>query len=179
MPKGKYKLMRSDLFELHRLRSALLAGLIAIIANTLALKAADFISLPTAHGGLLRLMTLGFSSPLQQSGISSVWTTIGAPAPKSPAFQIGFHIFIGLMMSIFYAFVLEPMMPWGSTTMGLAYATGLWLINAAIVLPATGEGFAGIANLSVAGILWFAVAHTLFFLMLAYGFALIERRPRC
>jgi hypothetical protein len=68
-------------------------------------------------------------------------------------------------------------MPWGSTTKGLAYATGLWLINAAIVLPAAGEGFAGISNLSVAGILWFAVAHTLFFFMLAYGFALFERRP--
>jgi hypothetical protein len=151
--------------------------LIAIIWNTLALKAADLISLPTAHGGLLRLITLVFAGVLQQSGISSVWTQIGAPAPNSPAFQIGFHIFVGLVMSIFYAFVLEPLMPWRATVKGLAYAIGLWLINAIIILPVTGEGFAGMANLSVAGILWFAAAHTLFFMILAYGFELLEQRP--
>jgi hypothetical protein len=168
--------MKYKIFELSRLRSALLAGLIAIILNTLALKAADLISLPTAHGGLLRLITLGFSGVLQQSGISSVWTQMGAPAPNSPTFQIGFHILVGLMMSIIYGFVLEPLMPWGATVKGLAYAIGLWLINAIIILPVTGEGFAGIASLSVAGILWFAAAHTLFYMMLAYGFELLEQR---
>jgi hypothetical protein len=168
--------MKHKIFEINRLRSALLAGLIAIISNTLALKAADLISLPTAHGGLLRLITLGFSGVLQQSGISSAWIQMGAPAPNSPTFQIGFHIFVGLVMSIFYAFVLEPLIPWGATVKGLAYATGLWLINAMIILPVTGEGFAGTANLSVAGILWFAVAHALFYMMLAYGYELFEQR---
>jgi hypothetical protein len=169
--------MKPKLFELSRLKSALLAGLIAIILNTLVLKAADLISLPTAHGGLLRLIALGCSGVLQQSGISSVWAQVGGPAPNSPTFQIAFHIFVGLMMSIFYAFVLEPLLPWGATAKGLAYATGLWLINAAIVLPVTGEGFAGIANLSVAGIVWFAAAHALFCMILAYGFEFLER-PR-
>jgi hypothetical protein len=168
--------MNHKIFEIRRLGSALLAGSIAIILNTLALKAADLISLPTAHGGLLRLISLGFTGILQQSGISSVWTQVGAPAPNSPTFQVGFHIFVGLMMSIFYAFVLEPLMPWGGTVKGLAYAIALWLINAIIILPLTGEGFAGMANLSVAGILWFAAAHTLFYMMLAYGFELLEQR---
>jgi hypothetical protein len=168
--------MTHKIFEINRLRSALLAGSIAIILNTLALKAADMISLPTAHGGLLRLIAYGFSGVLQQSGISSVWIQMGAPAPNSPTFQIGFHIFVGLMMSIFYAFVLEPLMSWGATVKGLTYAIGLWLINAIIILPLTGEGFAGMANLSVAGILWFAAAHTLFYMMLAYGFELLEQR---
>jgi hypothetical protein len=162
-----------------RLVSALLAGSIAIILNTLALKAADLISLPTAHGGLLRLVSLGFSGVLQQSGISSAWNQVGAPAPSSPTFQVGFHIFVGLMMSIFYAFVLEPLMPWGATAKGFVYALGLWLINAIIILPSTGEGFAGMANLSAAGILWFATAHTLFFMLLAYGFELLERVSIC
>jgi hypothetical protein len=168
--------MKHKIFKIGRLRSALLVGLIAIILNTLLLKAADLISLPTAHGGLLRLITLGLSGVLQRSGISSVWIQMSAPAPNSPTFQIGFHIFVGLMMAIFYAFVLEPLMPWGATVKGLAYATGLWLINAIIILPVTGEGFAGMTNLSVAGILWFAAAHTLFYMMLAYGFELLERR---
>jgi hypothetical protein len=64
------------------------------------------------------------------------------------------------------------MMPWGTTIKGLAYTIGAWLINALVVLPATGEGLAGSANLSLAGVLWYAAAHTLFFMLLAYGFAL-------
>jgi hypothetical protein len=48
-------------------------------------------------------------------------------------------------------------------------------VNALIVLPATGEGFAGSANLTLAGIAWFAAAHCIFFMMLAYGFAFLYR----
>jgi hypothetical protein len=77
---------------------------------------------------------------------------------------------VGLMMSLFYAFVLEPLMPWGTIIKGSSYALVVWFINALIVLPATGEGFAGSENLSL--ILWYAAAHTLFFMLLAYGFAL-------
>jgi hypothetical protein len=164
--------MNHRILELGRLKSALVAGSIAIISNTLALKAADLIQLPTAHGGLLRLLSSGLSGPLQQLGISALWSVAGAPASNSPAFQIGFHILAGLIMSLFYAFVLEPMMPWGTTIKGLAYTIGAWLINALVVLPATGEGLAGSANLSLAGVLWYAAAHTLFFMLLAYGFAL-------
>jgi hypothetical protein len=46
-----------------------------------------------------------------------------------------------------------------------------WLINASVVLPASGEGFAGSAHLTIAGIAWYAASHTLYFLTLAYGFA--------
>ncbi len=167
--------MKHKMFELNRPKSALLAGSIAIILNTIALKAADLIHLPTAHGGLLRLLSSVFSGPLQESGISSVWLAVGAPAPNSPTFQTGFHIFVGLVMSLFYAFVLEPLMPWGTTIKGLVYTISVWLINALVILPAAGEGFAGSANLTLAGILWFAAAHILFFMMLAYGFALTKQ----
>jgi hypothetical protein len=168
----RQKSMKHRIFELGRLKSALVAGSIAIILNTLALKAADLIQLPTAHGGLLRLLSSGFSGPLRQLGVSALWSAVGAPASNSPAFQIGFHILVGLIMSLFYAFVLEPLMPWGITIKGLSYALGVWLINALVVLPDTGEGFAGSATLSLAGIPWYAAAHTLFFMLLAYGFAL-------
>jgi hypothetical protein len=164
--------MKREIFEISRLKSALLVGAIAIALNTLALKAGDFIQLPTARGGLLRLLSIGFSGPPQELGVSFLWSILGAPAPNSPTFQIGFHIFVGLMMSLFYAFVLEPLVPWNPTMKGLVYALGVWFVNALIILPATGEGFAGAANLSVAGILWFAAAHTLFFSLLACGFAL-------
>jgi len=81
-------------------------------------------------------------------------------------------------MSIFYALVLGHLLPWSPAVKGLAYAAGVWLVNALVVLPATGEGFAGSANLSFAGMLWFAAAHTLFFMLLAFGFARAERSDR-
>jgi hypothetical protein len=143
--------------------------------NTVVLKAADIIHLPTAHGGLLRLLSFGFSKPLQQSGIASIWWAFGAPSPASQTFQIGFHVLIGLMMALFYAFVLEPTMPRSTTVKGLVYLTVVWLMNALIVLPATGEGFAGSANLTLAGIAWFAAAHSIFFMILAYGFAFLYK----
>ena len=47
-----------------RLGAALIAGAVAIVLNTLALKAADLVHLETAHGGLLRLLTSLLSGPL-------------------------------------------------------------------------------------------------------------------
>ena len=99
--------MKHRIFELGRLKSALVAGSIAIILNTLALKAADLIQRPTAHGGLLRLLSSGFSGPLQQLGISALWSAVGAPASNSSAFQIGFHILVGLIMSLFVRGISE------------------------------------------------------------------------
>ena len=162
-----------------RLSPALVTGSLAILLNTVVLKAADLIHLTTAHGGLLRLLSHHFSKPLQQSGITSIWWAVGAPAPATQTFQIGFHILVGLMMALFYAFVLEPAMPWSTTVKGLVYLAVVWLVNALIVLPATGEGFAGSANLTLAGIAWFAAAHSIFFMILAYGFAfLFKTRDR-
>ena len=40
------------------------------------------------------------------------------------------------------------------------------------------EGFAGSARLTAAGILWYAASHTLFFLVLAYGFARLVSEPQ-
>jgi len=156
-----------------RLSPALVAGLLAISLNTVVLKGADLIHLTTAHGGLLRLLSHHFSKPLQQSGITSIWWAVGAPAPATQTFQIGFHILVGLMMALFYAFVLEPAMPWSTTVKGLVYLAVVWLVNALIVLPATGEGFAGSANLTLAGIAWFSAAHSIFFMILVYGFAFL------
>jgi hypothetical protein len=51
-------------------------------------------------------------------------------------------------------------------------------LNAFVVLPATGEGFAGSAHLTLAGIMWFAVAHTLFFMVLATAYGALRRNYR-
>jgi hypothetical protein len=54
-----------------RLPISIFSGLIAIVINTLALKLADLISLPTAHGGLLRLISPWFAAPLKLVGITT------------------------------------------------------------------------------------------------------------
>jgi len=154
-----------------RLARALISGSVAITLNTLALKAADLVPLATAKGGLLRLLSPWFSGPLEKLGVASAWSRAGAPAPDSPLFKTGFHLIVGLIMALIYAWAAEPVLPKGDLRKGAICAVAVWLLNAVVVLPATGEGFAGRAHLTLAGIAWFAAAHILFFMVLAvlYG----------
>ena len=161
-----------------RLFAALVAGAIAILLNTLALKVADFIPLATARGGLLRLMTLWLAGLLHAMGFASLWAKLGAPPPASPAFQTGFHLLVGIVMALLYGFVLERILSGPAWLKGLQYAALMWLINAVIILPATGEGFAGSAHLGVAGMVWFAAAHTLFFVAVALLFDRLRRHDK-
>lgn len=50
---------------------------------------------------------------------------------------------------------------------GMFYGAAVWLLNSAIVLPLTVEGFASSEHLPLAGVAWFTAAYTLFFVMLA------------
>lgn len=136
-----------------RTLAALIAGAIAIALNTAALAAADLVPLATARGGLLRLLMMVTGGAIQ--------------IPASGAFQLGFHVVVGLAMALFYAWVLEPVLQGPSWLRGLIYAVAVWLANAAVVLPSIGEGFAGRRHLTPEGILWFAAAHTMFFVVLA------------
>ena len=140
-----------------RTLAALVAGAVAIALNIAALAAADLVPLATAHGGLLRLLVMLSGGAL--------------PIPAGSAFQAGFHIVVGLAMALFYALVLEPVLRGPSWLRGLIYALAVWLANAAVVLPATSEGFAGSRHLTLAGMVWFAAAHTLFFVVLAVLYA--------
>lgn len=142
---------------MNRLNAGLAAGSGAIVLNTLALKAADLVPLATAHGGLLRLVR------------------ILLPLPATPAFQTAFHLAVGILMALFYAYALEPLLPGRPLAKGLLYAGLVWLANAFLVLPLTGEGIAGLAHLTIAGALWFAAAHTLFFVLLALCYARLRR----
>ena len=149
------------------LGASLLAGLIAIVVNTAMLEAADWIPLVTARGGLLKLLKMYLSAPLTGLGIADLWAALTLPAPDTHAFKTGFHIVVGLLMAVFYAYVLEPMLPRSALVKGLLYALLVWLANAFIVLPWIGEGIAGSAFLSAGGMLYFAAAHTVFFVLLA------------
>ena len=145
---------------LSRACRALLAGAVAIALNTAALAAADLVPLATAHGGLLRFLVLLSGGAL--------------PVPAGSAFQAGFHVLVGLAMALLYGLALEPVLRGPSWLRGLIYAAAVWLANAVIVLPATGEGFAGSRHLTLAGMVWFAAAHTLFFVVLAILYARLQ-----
>lgn len=137
----------------NRLGAALAAGGIAIVLNTIALQTADLLPLETARGGLLRLIRPVLS--------------IAVDVPSTRAFQTLFHLFVGILMALFYAYVLESRLPGRPLVKGILYAAATWALNALVILPATGEGFAGSRHLSLAGMTWFAAAHTIFFVALA------------
>ena len=168
--------MQDDIHS-SRKSAALIAGLIAIIVNTAMLEAADWIPLVTARGGLLKLLKIYFASPLAGLGVADLWAALYFPAADTHAFKTGFHILVGLLMAVFYAFALEPILSGSALVKGLVYALLVWLAlaNAFIVLPWIGEGIAGSGFLSAAGMIYFAAAHTVFFVLLALLYARFTR----
>ena len=156
-------------------RSALLAGLIAIIINTVLLHLAKFIPLEIQGGGLLKLLKMGFGDMLAASPISGIWQYLHLPAPDSEVFKTLFHVVVGLVMALVYAALFEPRLPGQPWVKGLLYALLAWLLNAFVVLPWIGEGIAGIHHLSLTGMVYYAVAHTVFFVLLALFYARFRR----
>ena len=81
-------------------------------------------------------------------------------------------------MAEFYAFVLEPILVGNTWRKGLVFAIMVWLANAFIVLPLIGEGIAGSRHLNIAGMSFFAVAHTLFFVLLSLIYEQLKNLPQ-
>jgi hypothetical protein len=140
--------------------AALLAGSVAVSLNMLALWTSDRAGVPTAHGGLLQLLEWVLDLP--KIGV--------APAA-------GFHFFAGLGMALIYAHLLEPTFSGSAVLKGVGYAAVTWLLNAALVLPLIGEGFAGVGQIGAAGVVAFALCHTLFFVLMAVIYDRLRRRP--
>lgn len=160
-----------------RLVAGLLAGAGAIGVNTALLAGADAIGFTTARGGLLRLLREAAGSLAPHLGLAELWTGTLAPAISGPLFKTGFHVFVGLLMALFYAFVLEPVLPGRPLVKGLIYAGLVWLSNALMVLPLIGEGIAGSQALDASGMTGFALIHTIFFVLLALLYARFRARP--
>ena len=105
-----------------RAAAALLAGALAIAANTALLAAADAIPLVTARGGLLKLLKVAFGDTLARLGAGALWTQSGLPAPGSNTFQLGFHVVVGLAMALLYGLALETWLTGPPWRKGLVYA---------------------------------------------------------
>ena len=166
---------------LRRLKLGILAGSIAITINSAVLAAADWIPLETAHGGLLKLLTILLDDSFKKVGIVGLWYASGLPEVASQEFKLGFHLFVGIAMAAVYAVAIEPIFAASAWLKGGLYAVVIWLANAFIVLPWIGEGVAGSRSLGTMGIIYFAAAHTLFFVLMAVLYERLRRgiSPRC
>ena len=69
------------------------------------LAGADAAGLKTAHGGLLRLLQNlgGWLAGLL--GAPDWWSTSLLPFTSGATVQFGFHVFVGLLMAVVYAFL--------------------------------------------------------------------------
>jgi len=146
-----------------RLTSAILAGTVAIAVNIVLLYGGHFAHINTGHGGLLKLLAITFDfNPIP-------WGSGFLSLLNPSIWKYAFHFIIGLAMAVFYAYVIEntlnDQLP--AAAKGLVYAAILWLANSAIILPLLGEGFAGYKSIPLFGIFYFAIAHTVFFVLLA------------
>ena len=164
-----------------RLALGVLAGSIAIAANSAVLAAADWIPLETAHGGLLKLLTITLGDTFKTAGIPRIWGALGLPEATSPEFKVGFHFFVGIVMAAFYAVAVEPLHDASAWLKGGVYALVIWLANSFVVLPWIGEGVAGSRTLGAMGIFYFAAAHALFFVLMAVLYERLQRgsSPHC
>jgi hypothetical protein len=139
--------------------------------NTALLEGVDAIGFTTARGGLLRLLKDLGAQAAPHVNLADTWNNVLAPATTGDLFRNLFHVFVGLLMALFYAYMLEPVLPGKPLVKGLIYAAIVWLLNAFLVLPEIGEGIAGSRYLGLAGMAGFAAIHTVFFVLLAVLYA--------
>lgn len=152
--------------KIRSIMRVLVAGTVALAVNMILLWLADHFGIVTARGGFQRLTKLWTTPWLVATGADALWSRWQLPDPGSALFMTAFKIAAGLMMALVYA-AIEPALSGRWWTKGLLYALIVWLLNAAIVLPLLGEGFAGTESLTAVGIITFALAHTAFFFVLA------------
>ncbi|MGY2685426.1 hypothetical protein ACVWVZ_004760 [Pseudomonas tolaasii] len=145
---------------------SLRAGSTAIIVNMAMLAVADKFGLVTARGGLLKLATNFLVAQMSQYGEAQAASWL-IDFTRTPVFQAAFHFAVGLLMSVVFMKFAGAYLKRYAWSAGLIAAIFVWIINAAVILPLLGEGIAGSHAISPAGIAYFAVTHTVFFILLS------------
>ena len=135
------------------LYKGLLAALIAITVNTIALKAAPLLGIMAESGGLLKLVIMQVKPSVNAPTIAFFQTT---------AFWIVFHYLTGFAMTILYVYLLESLLPGKALQSGTLFSFVPWLINGLIVLPLLGQGVFGYYKLPLSGMVYFFFANWLF-----------------
>ena len=150
-----------------RLYLGLLAGLVAITANTLVLKAAPLLALNAESGGLLKLVLLHTKSLLPAELL---------PVVQTEGFKLLFHYGTGLGMVALYVAVFEPRLPGNGWAKGGLFSLLPWAINGCVVLPLLGQGVAGGHALTAGGMAYFFVANAVFGLVLGGVYEYLGQR---
>lgn len=152
----------------NRFAAAVFCGSIAIFINSFLLYLGGVLGVDTGHGGLLKLLSkiIGIYPIAWGKGYLSGVTSFTG--------KYWFHIAVGIFMAFFYVYIFDVILGKNMKPIlkGLIYALLVWLANSIIVLPALGYGFAGHLKIPASGMVYYAFAHTAFFVLLAvlYGF---------
>lgn len=150
-----------------RLYLGLLAGVVAITANTLVLKAAPLMAVNAESGGLLKLVLL-HTTPVLPAG--------PLPVVKAEGFKLLFHYLTGLGMVGLYVLVFEPRLPDNGWVKGGLFSLLPWVLNGFVVLPLLGQGLAGGHVLTAGGMAYFFVANAVFGLVLGGLYAYLRQQ---
>lgn len=155
-----------------KLTAAVIAGFVAIIINSALLYSGSALGIETGHGGLLKLLAkmVGvYPIPWGRGDLHGVPPIVG---------KYGFHFLVGILMAIFYAYVVDPGLGIIRSPFikGLIYALIVWLANALVILPLLGYGIAGYHEIPLSGMLYYAFAHTVFFVLVAVLYSQITLR---
>ena len=157
-----------------RLTSAVVAGLLGITVNTLVLEAAPQLHINPGKGGLLQLFHRGVQHWMPS--LLPFVSRLGLKQPPTLAGFLWFHYVTGLAMVLAYFFIFTPRLGGSEWWKSNAFSLFAWLINAAIVLPALGQGFAGVRSTPLPGAVYFFFANWLFVIVSALCYrALIGR----
>ena len=141
------------------LKASLLAGLLAVSVNTAVLKLAGVFNIEAESGGLFRLLRMYLGDTFNTLGIGKIWAALLLPLPGTLGFWLLFHTFMGLVMAVFYAYAIEPILAGPGWRKGAIYSLLPWLINSVLVMPLLGKGFAASHSLTPVGMTYFFFAN--------------------
>lgn len=161
---------------MNRLTGAVVAGAAAITINTILLRADRLLGLRAEGGGLLKLMTQTGGALAKRAGAGAMWEQSFVPRIHTIAFWAMFHYVTGFGMVVLYVVWFVRWLPGNGWVKGALFSLLPWVINAVIVLPLLGNGFAGSRVLSAAGMAYFFLCNTVFGVVLGGLFEALTKR---
>ena len=154
--------------QTQKFKAIFYAATIAIIINIMILKSAPIFHINAAAGGLFGLLHHLLGSSFHEYGISIFWASTILPQPGTLGFFILFHMFIGVIMSLIYAFILEKHLIGSGWQKGITFALIIWIINSIIIMPLLGKGFAASNVLNITGMIYFFIANAFYGIIVGF-----------
>ena len=118
---------------------AVLAGVAGAVANSLAIRAFQWIGIPTGTAGLSKLVIAITNAALGATGLS-----FRLPEKLAQPGQEIFHTTMGVLMAIAFAVLFFRRLPGPPVIRGLIFSLLPWLMQSLIVDPYMGFGLFGV-----------------------------------